>query len=300
MKKAKIQFPLLDQKEQKIVDAITGMGGDAFRTDLRKEVGGSNTTFMRKIESLKEKGMIEEYKRSDGRLKTAYRITMHMRHMFDLQKVLRMQKWFSASQKIELVPELDRIGQALMGNDSSIYRMLGIEPQYMSLQTTLASKEAPSMQDEEVREILSMCSAFLQNIVTSRLHPKVDSSVDGYIIFRYRLEKPEEELQQLLPQYLMDYLKAADQLEQHKAISSLTELAIQYPNMLPSITMAASNAARSLGLEKELKTLHHNYKSYKEEEEPMHSTRVHLIISALNIFKKLYAIYQQKNDKRRK
>lgn len=239
--------------------------------------------------------MIEEYKRSDGRLRTAYRISTHMRHMFDLQKVLRMQKWFSANQRIELVPELDRMAQALMRNGSSVYRMLGIEPQHVSLDTTLASKEVSPMEDEEVRDILSMCSAFLHNIVTSRLHPRVDSVVEGYIIFHYKLEKPKEELQQL-PQYLMDYVKAVDPLEQHKALSSLIELTIRHPSMLQPITMVAANLTHSLGLEKELKSLRHSYRSYKKEREPMHATRTHLIISILNIFKKLYNIYQKKKD----
>ncbi|MCP8317156.1 MAG: hypothetical protein H3Z51_09920 [archaeon] len=288
-------LPFLDEKESKIVNMMKDEGGDVFRTDLRKKVGGSNTTFIKKIASLKKKGIIEEYKRSNGRLKTVYRFTEHARRIFNLDKILSMEKWFSAHQKIELFPELECITQMMIKDGSNIYKMLGIEPLHISLETSLATDKPPTMKEEEIRETLSMISAFLQNIVTGRLNPRLDRKVEGYIIFHYQLEKPKEEIQQLLPQCLMDYVKAKDALEQHNATSRLVELAIQSPDLLPMLTMAASTIARSLKLEDELKMLLENYKSYKEGEKPIHWTCLRLAISALEIFKKLYESYREKS-----
>jgi len=283
-----MSLPFFDKKEQKIVDAIKDLGGDVFRTDLKRKIGGSNTTFIRKIASLKKKGIIDEYKRKDERLKTAYKFTRHAQTIFDIHDMLSMEKWFSASQKIELFPELERIAQLVIGDGLDIYGMLGIQPLHMSLEASLATNTPPTVKEEEVREILSMINAFLQNIVTKRLNPGLDKEMEGYIIFRYRLEKPEEELQRMLPKYLMDYVKAIDPLEQHRAMSSLVEISIRHINLLPMMTVAASNVAHSLKLESELQILLERYKSYKEGEEPMQLTRIQLMVSALQIFKKLY------------
>ncbi|MCP8320174.1 MAG: hypothetical protein H3Z52_04415 [archaeon] len=206
-----------------------------------------------------------------------------------------MEKWFSAHQKIELFPELECITQMMIKDGSNIYNMLGIEPLHISLETSLATDKPPTMKEEEIREILSMISAFLQNIVTGRLNPRLDRKVEGYIIFHYQLEKPKEEIQQFLPQCLMDYVKAKDALEQHNAVSRLVELSINYPDLLPMLTMAASTIARSLKLENELQMLLENYKSYKEGEKPIHWTCLRLAISALEIFKKLYDSYREKS-----
>lgn len=290
-----VSLPFLDEKESKIVNMMRDEGGDTFRTNLRMRVGGSNTTFIKKIASLKEKGIIEEYKRSNGRLKAAYKFTEHARRIFNLDKILSMEKWFSAHQKIELFPELERVAQTMVRDDSSIYKILGIESLHISLETSLAIDKPPTMKEEEVREIISMISAFLQNIVTSRLNPRLDGKVEGYVIFHYKLEKPKEEVQQLLPQFLMDYVKARDALEQHNTISRLVELAIRYPDLLPMLTMAASTIAHSLKLDDELQILLENYKSYKEEEKPVHWTRIRLAISALDIFRKLYDSYREKS-----
>ena len=287
-------LPFLDEKESKIVNMMRDEGGDTFRIDLRKKVGGSNTTFVKKIASLKEKGIIEEYKKSNGRLKTAYKFTEHARRIFDLDKILSMEKWFSAHQKIELFPELERVAQMMIKDDLSIYKMLGIDPLHISLETSLATDTHPTIKEEEVRETLSMMSAFLQNIVTSRLNPRLDGKVEGYVIFHYKLDKPKEEVQRLLPQLLMDYVKAKDALEQHDATSRLIELSIQSPDLLPMLTMTASTIARSLRLDNELQMLLENYKSYKEEEKPMHWTCICLSISALEIFKRLHESYREK------
>ena|GEM_PF-3447459 len=281
-------LPYFDSKEQRIIDEIRKAGGDIFRDELRRKVLGSNTTFIRKLTGLKMKGIVEEYKKANGRMKTAYRLTAHAQRIFNLADVVRLEKWFSASQQIELFPEFESIPQRLMGDDLNIYKILGIEPQHVFLETSLATSESPPLKEEEVRETLSMCNAVLQNIVTSRVHPKFDEKVEGYILFHYRLEKPKEELQRLLPQCIIDYVKATDPLEQHKASSQIVELAIRYPDLLPKFTMAALNVARTLGLTREEQTLLEDYKSYKEGEPPQQMNRIHIAISTLDIFKRLY------------
>jgi len=103
-------------------------------------------------------------------------------------------------------------------------------------------------------------------------------------------ERPKEP-QRLLPQYIMNYVTASDPLEQHKESSKIVELAIQYPQLPLSLTMAASNVARSLKLETELNDLLQKYQAFKRGEEPMQLTRIQLIISALTIFKRLYDLH---------
>jgi len=294
--KAKVPLPYFDDKEHKIVEELKMAGGEIFRTELRQKIGGSNTTFVRKIASLKEKGIIEEYKQreGDGRLKAAYRLTDYASRLFNVERALKMEKWFSASQKIELFPEFERIARMLMGNGFNVYEMLGIEPQHMFLETLLATSRSPTLKEEEMREILTMCNAFLQNVITGRLHPKLEEQVEGYIIFHYVLERPKEEIQRLLPQYLMDYLTSSDPLEQHRASSEIIELTIQHPRLLSMLTMAATNVARTMKLETELEDVLRKFKSYKRGEEPLQLTRIELVISALTIFRKLYDSYREK------
>ena len=294
--KTKVPLPYFDDREHKIVEELKMAGGEIFRTELREKIGGSNTTFVRKIASLKEKGIIEEYKRreGDGRLKAAYRLTDYASRLFNVERALKMEKWFSASQKIELFPEFERIARMLMGNGFNVYEMLGIEPQHMFLETLLATSRSPTLKEEEMREILTMCNAFLQNVITGRLHPKLEEQVEGYIIFHYVLERPKEEIQRLLPQYLMDYLTSSDPLEQHRASSEIIELTIQHPRLLSMLTMAATNVARAMKLETELEDILRKFKSYKKGEEPLQLTRIELVISALTIFRKLYDSYREK------
>lgn len=296
--KAKVPLPYFDDKEHKIVEELKMTGGEIFRTELRQKIGGSNTTFVRKIASLKEKGIVEEYKRreGDGRLKAAYRLTDYASRLFNVERALKMEKWFSASQKIELFPEFERIARLLMGNGFNVYEMLGIEPQHMFLETLLATSRSPALGEEEIREILTMCNAFLQNVITGRLHPKLEEQVEGYIIFHYMLERPKEDIQRLLPQYLMNYLTSSDPLEQHRASNKIVELTIQHPRLLSMITMAATNVARAMKLETELEDILRKFKSYKKGEEPLQLTRIELVISALNIFRKLYSSYREKKS----
>lgn len=282
--------------EEEIVREVEGAGGVISRVDLRRKVGGSNTTFAKKISSLKRKGVIEEFKREDGRLRTAYRFTQHYRHLSGLQEALKMENWFSASQNIELFPEFERIAQTLVGEASGVYKMLGIEPQHMLLETSLAVSNRLALKDEEVRDILSLCSAMLQNLVTGRLHPKFEDEVEGYILFHYKLEKPREELQKLLPECVMNYITSEDPLEQHRASSKLVELIIKHKGLPHALTMAAMNVAQAMKLDTELEDLARKYKSYREGVEPLQVTRMEFALVALNIFKKLYQSRVRKGE----
>lgn len=283
-------LPYFDPKEQEIIDEIKGAGGDVFRTVLQGKLGGSNTTFVRKVSRLKEKGIIEEHKRREegGRLKTAYRFTEYAKRLFNVEKALKMGEWFSASQKIELFPEFQRISQALTGDGFDVYKTLGIEPQHMFIETLLATSERPSLGEAELREALTACNAFLQNIVTGRLYPTLPKQVEGYVIFHYALEKPREDLERQLPNLIIAFVSSSDPLVQHRAMSEIVELTIQYPQLVSTMTMAASNIAHSLKLEKEHKELQKKYKALKDREEPIQLSRIEFIISALDIFKKLY------------
>lgn len=296
--KAKVPLPYFDDREHKIVEELKMAEGEIFRTELRQKIGGSNTTFVRKIASLKEKGIIEEYKRREGngRLKAVYRLTEYATRLFNVERALKMEKWFSASQKIELFPEFERIARILMGNGFNVYEMLGIEPQHMFLETLLATSKSPALREEEIREVLTMCNAFLQNVITGRLHPKLEEQVEGYVIFHYMLERPKEEIQRLLPQYLMEYLTSSDPLEQHRASNKIVELTIQHPHLLSMLTMAATNVARAMNLETELPDILRKFKSYKKGEEPFQLTRIELVISALTIFRKLYDSSREKHS----
>ncbi len=289
-------FPQFDEIEHKILGKVLETGGRIYRTDLREEVGGSNTTFMRKLESLREKGMLDEFKTREiggGRMKTAYALTKYASRLFELEEVLRMQKWFSASERIEIFPEFDRISRALIGDDFNVYELLGIQPQHLLIETILATSVPPAITEDQVKDLLPMINAYLQNIVTSKLHPKVEERVEGYIIFNYKMEQPERELEQRLLTILKTYVASVDPLDQHKAIGGLTELWITTPEILPKIVMAAVNISTSLKFEAELKDIKRKYRAYQRQEEPMQLTRIQLAISVLVIFKKLYDLYQE-------
>jgi len=290
-RKSKVHLPYFDDPEQMILERMKKSGGDIFRTDLRKKIKGSNTTLVKKISSLKEKGIIEEYKqreRKSGRLKTAYTFTDYAERLFKVEKALKMEKWFSASQKIELFPEFARIAEVLMGEGYNVYDMLGIEPQCIFIETLLATSKPPSLEDKEIREVLTACNAFLQNIVTSKLYTELQEYAEGHIIFHYITKKPKEELQRLLPQYLMDYVTSSDSLEWRKTVNKIMELTIKYPNLASTMTMAASNIARSLKLKTELRDLTQKYKAFEKEKKARKSTRMKLVLSVLGILKKLY------------
>jgi len=288
---ARIPLPYFDSKEQAIIEEIKETGGDIFRTELQRKIGGSNTTFVRKVSRLKEKGIIEEHKRregGDGRLKTAYRFTEYANRLFNVEKALKMEEWFSASQRIELFPEFQRIAQALTGNGFDVYRSLGIEPQHMFIETLLATSEHPSLGEAELRETLTACNAFLQNVVTGRLYPALPEQVEGYVIFHYALEKPKEDLERQLPNLIIAFVGSSDPLTQHRAMNEIVELTIKYHQLASMMTMAASNITHLLKLEGEYKDLQKKYKALKDQEEPIQLTRIELVVSALDIFKKLY------------
>jgi DNA-binding Lrp family transcriptional regulator len=298
--KTLIPFTQLDKIEVRILGALREAGGRAYRTDLRAKIGGSNTTFMRKVESLKDKGILEEFKtRKLGgkRMKAAYSFTSSTSRLFDLKKVLEMHKWFSASEKIELFPEFDKIARALIGDEVNVYQMLGIQPQYLSIETILATSIPPSLTEEQVKELLPMINAYLQNIVTSSLHPGVQRKAEGYVIFRYKLEEPREELEQQLLAILTSYVSSSDALDQHRAIGTLTELGIKNPDLLPKLTIAATNIATALKFDAELGDLKMKYNSYSRQEEPIQLTRIQLAVSVLTIFEKLYDLYQEKGGR---
>ena len=214
--KTPVPLPQLDRIELGILEALRESGGRVYRTDLRERIGGSNTTFTRKIEGLKQKGMLDEFKTRElggARMKAAYAFTPYASRLFELKEVLGMHKWFSASERVELFPEFDRIARAIRGDDFSVYKLLGIQPQYLSIETVLATSVHPSLTDEQIKELLSMVNAYLQNIVTSRLHFKIQEKAEGYIIFRYRLGQPREELERQLLETLTSYVSSADTLE---------------------------------------------------------------------------------------
>ena len=207
--------PYLDDGEKRILDVVNGSGGDIFRVDLRQRIGGSNTTFVRKIACLKERGLLEEYKRraeGGGRLKTAYRLTDYANQMFNVERALGTEKWFSASQKIELFPEFERMARALGGDGRSVYEALGIEPRHVFLETLLATNRCPPLAEEDVREVLTLCSAFLQNIVTERLRLRPTDRAEGHIVFHYLVERTSDGPETRLPEYLARYVTSSDVL----------------------------------------------------------------------------------------
>lgn len=292
--KTALPFPQFDRIELRILEVLREADGRIYRTDLRERIGGSNTTFTRKIESLKEKGMVDEFKTRElggARMKAAYTFTPYASRLFNLKEVLGMQKWFSASDKIELFPEFDRIARAMIGDDFSVYRLLGIQPHYLSIETILAASVHPSLTDEQIKELLSMINAYLQNLVTSSLHSRIHDKAEGYIIFRYKLERPKEELEQHLLETLMVYVSSSDTLKQHKAISALAELEITNQDLFSKLTMAATNIATALKFDAELKDLKSKYNAYRKQEEPIQLTRIQLAVSLLTVFKRLYDLY---------
>ncbi len=294
-----ILLPPVDRIELKILEALRQEGGRTFRTSLRSKIKGSNTTFMKKIEGLKEKGIIEEFKTREesGRMKTAYSFTQYASRLFELEDIVKMRRWFSASERIELFPEFDKIARALIGDDFSVYDTLGIQPQYLSIETILATSIAPRLSEEQIKELLPMINAHLQNIVTSQLHPETQETTQGYIIFHYRLEQPKAELEKELLTTITTYVSSTDPLEQNKAIGKLTELGIKHPELYRKLTLAGTNMSTSLKFQADLVDLKQKHEAYLRKEEPLQLTRIQLSVAILNIFKKLHELYQNLNHK---
>lgn len=291
-----LSLPDFDKYEEKIVKELVSSRGGAFRTELRPRMGGSNTTFIKKISSLKEKGILEETKERSlgkGRLKTFYKLTEFAKYLFDLKGLLETNGWFTASHKVELFPEFKDVLQTISGGTWSAYRSLNMGAKHVIIETLLATKRKPELEDRELRRLLIMCSAFLQNAIADKLHSNLRDHMEGYLIFHYKLYRPNEQYT-ALAEYTVSYVKTENPLIQHKNASRIVELIINYPELSMPFTMMALKVALSMRLDEEAKALLRSFKSYKRREEPIQLTRIQLVISVLNIFKKLYAVYKEK------
>lgn len=283
-------FPLLGKGEQAVLEEIRAQGGDIFRTELRRRIGGSNTTFQKRIAGLLGKGMIEEYKREDGRRRTAYRLTEHASSVFNLERVLAMDKWFSASQRIELFPEFDQTSRILTPTSKSAYEILGIKPQHLIAEVILATNKPPNLSGEEdLRETLTLCNATLQNIATGRLHQTLEGEVEGYIVFHYKLWKPEQGLADQVNDCMTRYFSSDDPLERHRASSKLIEVALGNSSFLDTVTLIAASAAKSLGLATD--PLLKAYRTLREHKAESKHDRIlavtEVVLRSLGIFQQL-------------
>jgi len=285
----RLPFPFLDKGEQAILEEIRVQGGDIFRTELRRRIEGSNTTFQKRIASLIGKGMIEEYKREDGRRRTAYRLSEHASCVFNLERILAMDKWFSASQRIELFPEFDQVSRILMPASKSVYEILGIKPQHLIAEVILAVNKPPNLSGGDLREALTLCNATLQNIATGRLHQTLEGDVEGYIVFHYKLWKPEQGLADQVNDCMTRYLGSDDPLERHRASSKLIEVALGNSNFLETLTLIAATAAKSLGLATD--PLLKAYKTLREHKAESKHDRIlavtEVVLRSLGIFQQL-------------
>lgn len=129
-----------------------------FRIGLSQKIGGATTSSLEKYWVWGE--MIEEYKwlaYGDRRLKIAYTPTEHASHLFKVEKKLKMRKWFSVSQKIELFPEFQHVARSLMDNVDA-GETVGIEPQYMFIETLLAASEYLNLINEEMEQVSTICN----------------------------------------------------------------------------------------------------------------------------------------------
>lgn len=291
-------FPLphLDDYEERILEEVISSNGGIFRTELRLRMGGSNTTFIKKISNLKKKGILEETKKrpvGNGRLKTFYRLTEFAIYLFGLKKVLDTNNWFTASHKVELFPEFRGLFQTLSVEDLSIYGKPDMESRHLILETFLATSKKPELENRELKELLIMCSAFLQNLLVDKVHTRVRDRLEGYLIFHYKLYKPNEQYR-ALAEHITNYMKTENPLTQHKSASDIIELIINYPKLSVPFTMMALKIALSMRFSKEAKSLLRAFKSYRKKEEPIQLTRIQLVISALNIYKKLYDTFREK------
>lgn len=285
----KLPFPYLDKGEGVILEEIRAHGGDIFRIELRQKIGGSNTTFQKRISSLIKKGIIDEHRREDGRRKTAYRLTEHASRVYSLERILAMDKWFSASQRIELFPDFDRVSRMLMPTSKNVYEILGIEPQHLIAEVILAVSKPPNLSEGDLRETLTLCNATLQNILTGRLHHALEGEVEGYIVFHYKVWKPQQELADLVNNCITQYLGSDDPLERHRASSKLIEVALQNANFLDTLTLVAASAAKSMGLETD--RLLKAYRTLREgKAESKHDrilTVTEIVLTSLGIFEQL-------------
>lgn len=286
-----VPIPHLDQIEQRIVEKMKLAGGDIVRAQLRQRITGSNTTFAKKIAGLKNKGLVEEYKPSEGRLRTAYRFTGYAARLFNIEHVLKSQQWFSVDQKIQFYPEFDRLAQLTTDRHVSVYDSLGMRPVLLTMETLLATSEAPNLSEEEIRGTLTMCSATLHSIVTKSLQKDLKEKTEGYIIFHYKLEEAAEELHNLVAECLANHIHSQDPLERHKTRSKLIELSIRYPELPPRLAIVAIMAANHLGQTEELQTIRHAYRLYADQgrRKERDLALSEFVLSALDVIRKFYS-----------
>jgi len=283
------------EHEKKIVEAIWKAGGKIFRTDLRGEIGGSNTTFIRKVLALKNKGIIEEFKERDsnnGRLKTVYAFTEYASRMLDLKGKINNKGWFTASQKIWLLPEFVNVSKKIFKDNCRVYEELGIGERQMYLEALFASNKKPDIDESGFREVLTLCSAFLQDIVANKLKHFAGGDVEGYIIFRYKFEEVTEQ-QKIFSNYVIRYLEAEDPIQQHRILSKIVELVIVNPSIISNLALSTLIIAHSMKWENDLREVTRRYREYMAGKEPLQLTRIEFIISVLNILKKLYLLKQR-------
>lgn len=291
MKGLEEQLPMYEftDHEKKIIEAIYEAGGKIFRTELRKKISGSNTTFIKKILALKNKGIIVEVKERDsknGRLKTAYTFTDYAASILKFKEKVDAEGWFIASQKIWLLPELTKISKAIFKDSLMNLKGLDVKDGQMYLEILLASNKKPEVNDH-IRETLTSCSAFLQNLLVNKLKYKFTDEVEGYIILRYKFDK-ETEHQKNLSNHIIKYLEAEDPIQQHRVLSEIVESAIRDSQTIDILALNALIAAYSMGWTKQFKSVIDKYREYTSGREPIQLTRIECIISALNVLKKLF------------
>ena len=275
--------------EKKIIEAIYKAGGKIFRTELRKKIGGSNTTFIKKILALKNKGIIREVKERDlknGRLKTAYAFTDYAVRILNFKEKVDCEGWFIASQKIWLLPELTKISRAIFKDTFMDLKGLDVKDGQIYLEVLFASNKKPEV-DDNIRETLTSCIAFLQNLLINRLRYKVTDGVEGYIILRYKFDK-ETEHQKNLSSHVIKYLETEDPIHQHRVLSEIVELAIRDSQTIDILALNALITAYSMGWTKHFRSVINKYREYTSGREPIQLTRIECIISALNVLKKLF------------
>ncbi len=275
--------------EKKIVEAIYKAGGKIFRTELRKKISGSNTTFIKKILALKNRGIITEVKERDlknGRLKTAYALTEYAARILDLKEKVDCEGWFIAGQKIWLLPELAKISRTIFKDHPKEFKGLEVKDGEMYLEVLFASNKKPEVNDH-IRETLTLCSAFLQNLLINRFRYKVMDGVEGCIILRYRFEK-ETENRRSLSSYIIKYLETEDPIQQHRVLSEIVELAIMDSQTIDVLALNALLIACSMGWTKHFKSVIDRYREYTSGRGPIQLTRIECIISALTVLKKLF------------
>lgn len=284
----------LSSYEKKIIDAIRESNGVIFRTELRSMVGGSNTTFIRKLLTLKHKGLIEEFKDRDpksGRLKTAYSFTEHAMRLFNVEVSLTDKRWFFTMQKIVQFPEFNNLLRNILNDKTELCKSLEYNSHPLYLEGLLASNQRPKIKSSEIWKVLLLCNTFLHTVILEMLYPelnteKTEREIEGYIVFRYRLEKRSEEIE-ALSKYISEYIHSPDPIDQHRKLSKIVELTIEKPHVISVLTLIALITAYYMGWNKMFIDLLEKYREYMFNDEVIQLSRIELILSVLTILKKV-------------